>query len=424
MRDTDVLIMGAGCAGTSLAHHLEQHGFQGSITLCDSRSSFSKEQRWCTWGEIPESLSGLVNQSWKKWSVVTESREIIRDGNGRRYSEVYAPDFFKKLHRPWREAASQTRLHLNQEVVDVKPLADGTLVSTKDHQWRAKMVFDARFQGSPRTGQLRNRAGTFLHQTFLGWKVSFPTPVFDPEKVILMDFRVSGSSGLSFMYVLPYSETEALVESTCFDLSPLRWQHHIANLQNYIAEQFGEDYWIVAEESGNLPMSSKDVRTAVSRNHFAIGAAGGAIRPSSGYAFHRIQRTTKEIAKRMIEGRPLSSVRPSSAKYRFLDQVFLKVISANLSEASSYFEALFDRTSPESLARFMVDEGSIMDDLKVVMSLPKGPFLKSLIPALVQAKLPTSIVSGIYEKIDGSLRNPLDGDAIRTSVRELDRRRV
>lgn len=421
MYETDVLIMGAGCAGSSLAHHLERQGFDGSVALLDSRSSFSKEQRWCTWGEVPESMRGLVGRSWDRWSVITRERETTMQGRGRRYSEVYAPDFFRTLHSPWLDESSPTRLHLNQEVLDVRREKGGTVVATRDGEWFAKLVFDARFHGSPKTAQLKSRARTYLHQTFLGWRVAFPRPVFDPTRVVLMDFRLPETSGLNFMYLLPYSESEALIESTCFDRTPLSWQRHISNIQGYVAEHFGDDYWIEAEESGNLPMSSGQVRTAVARNHFAIGAAGGAIRPSSGYAFHRIQRTTREIAARVVSGGRIGAVRPSPVKYSILDGVFLKSVSDNLHEAPSYFDALFSRTDSRSLVRFMTDEGGVIDDLKVVMSLPKAPFIKGFVSNLLDIGNIGSAIIEAYDKVGSHLRGAVGRLAPRSSVRHLNR---
>lgn len=421
MEKTDILILGAGCAGSSLAHHLEQSGYEGSVTLCDSRSSFNKEQRWCTWGSVPESLSHLVRHRWNEWSVITGDGETVNRGNGHAYSEIYAPDFFNSLHTPWLDQTSRTRFFKNEEVLETRTVKDGTVVVTKEREWLAKLVFDARFHGSAKTARLKEGAKTFLHQTFLGWRVAFPRPVFDPNRVILMDFRVASKSGLNFMYVLPYSETEALVESTCFDSDPLPWNRHIAQVQEYIIDHFGDDYWIEGEESGNLPMSSKQVRTAIAKNFFAIGAAGGAIRPSSGYAFHRIQRTTQELARRVVSGETLASVRPSSLKYRFFDNVFLDVVSSDLPGAASHFEKLFRGTPSDSLSRFMLDEGGILDDARVVMSLPKMPFIREFVRGTVGLRSLIAPVTATYEKVGAALWSAVGRVAPRTSVRHIDR---
>ena len=53
-------------------------------------------------------------------------------------------------------------------------------------------------------------------QHFQGIEVKTKQPCFDKDMAILMDFRVDQSKGMHFIYLLPYSATEALVESTLF----------------------------------------------------------------------------------------------------------------------------------------------------------------------------------------------------------------
>lgn len=421
MQKTDIMILGAGCAGSSLAHHLEQQGFLGTVTLCDVRSAFNKEQRWCTWADVPESLRHLVRHRWNEWSVISADGETVGRSTGRAYSEIYAPEFFKQLHAPWLTESGSTRLYRNEEVIETRSVKEGTVVVTKDREWLAKYVFDARFHGSSKTARLADGAKTFLHQTFLGWHVEFPRAVFDPSRVVLMDFRVPSASGLNFMYVLPYSKTEALVESTCFNVDALPWNRHIEQVRDYITEYFGDDYWIVGEESGNLPMSSSNPRTSLARNCFTIGAAGGAIRSSSGYAFHRIQKTTREIARRLVAGEGLASVSPSTAKTRFFDKVFLNVLKSDLSGASTHFERLFRGTPAESLSRFMVDESDIIDDARVVMSLPKAPFVLEFLRCVSGLRKTLGPLSAAYEKVLVAIWSAVDRVAHRSSVQHIDR---
>ncbi|MFM8440969.1 MAG: lycopene cyclase family protein [Acidobacteriota bacterium] len=413
MQKTDVLILGAGCAGSSLAHHLEQKGFNGSVTLCDSRSSFNSEQRWCTWGRVPASMAHLVSHRWDEWTIITPSGDVINRSGDFSYSEIYAPEFFKSLHGPWLNGSSETRLHAGEEVIETKTVREGTVVVTKNHEWLAKTVFDSRFDPNLHE-ELKKDAKIFLNQSFLGWKIAFDRPVFFPGRAILMDFRVPESTALHFIYVLPYSETEALVESTSFDREPLPLDIHTIHLRKYIAEHFGESYRTLSNESGNLPMSSKRLRPNDSENFVTIGAAAGAIRPSSGYAFHRIQRTTKQIASRLASGRSITEVRQAASKYRLYDNVFLEVIDSDLPGATVHFERLFRSAHPDSLTRFMLDEGSIIDDVRVALSVKKLPFIKGIIS--VGSRIIAEPIVNSYEKVRAALRGSVDRSNNRGSV--------
>ena len=55
-------------------------------------------------------------------------------------------------------------------------------------------------------------------QHFRGVEVKTVQTCFSPDTAILMDFRCDQSRGIHFIYLLPYSPTEALVESTMLSL--------------------------------------------------------------------------------------------------------------------------------------------------------------------------------------------------------------
>jgi lycopene beta-cyclase len=418
MIKTDVLILGAGCAGTSLAHHLESKGFEGSIDLCDSRGAFNREQRWCTWSEIPESMSHLVRRSWNSWSLVTDDEELVKSSDRIKYSEIYAPDFFSNLHEDWNGQSDRARLHLNETVISCEPDSEGVTVKTNIREWRAKFVFDARFRADAR----KPSASEGLHQSFLGWHVEFPRAVFDPSKVVLMDFRLPSEQGLNFVYILPYSDTEALVESTCFTETSVPWNQHIENVQTYLTANFGDDYSISREESGSLPMSIRSRDEIVNEGRlFKIGAGADGIRPSSGYAFHRIQRSTRAIAKMLCETGTVEDIAIAPERYRFLDAVFLDVIRGNLGEARNLFASMFRNVDTDSLAKFMLDSGSIADDLRVISSLPKSPFVTAVVKRLF-----TSVDGNLgelnsYEDVDIAVRNTMVGAVRNDSVRDFNR---
>ena len=75
-------------------------------------------------------------------------------------------------------------------------------------------------------------------QHFVGLHLRFDKPVFDPTTVTLMDFDVSQEHGLHFLYVLPFSETEALVESTFFSSTVLKQEIYEEYIHDYLRERF------------------------------------------------------------------------------------------------------------------------------------------------------------------------------------------
>ena len=73
---------------------------------------------------------------------------------------------------------------------------------------------------------------------FLGLEIKTKQPVSDPEIAILMDFRVDQSKGMHFVYLLPYSETEALVESTIFSTKIANEEFYKNSITDYLKDCF------------------------------------------------------------------------------------------------------------------------------------------------------------------------------------------
>ncbi len=420
MRETDIVIIGAGCAGTSLAHHLENEGFTGKVEIYDIRTSFDREQRWCTWSELPVSLEPLVDSTWDNLLVCDRKSRHTKSDKQNKYKQIYAPNFFDHFHKKWEKESSNIRLNLGKKITNIRQKEGFAEVQTDSGTLRAKYVFDARNKGSRNFKNLDKDKNLYLSQTFIGWKVKYDSPVFNQDTATLMDFSISQSDGLSFMYVLPYSETEALVESTCFSEKSLPWHKHILNIESYLTELFGTDYEILAEESGELPMTTAEFDTKLSENIYAIGIAGGHVRPSSGYAFHRIQRHTQEIAKAIVENRPLPK-NVSSSKFNFFDSVFLQAIKSKPQTAYRYFLNLFSNVESASLTRFLLDESRFTDDLKVIAALPKLEFLSACMRNFTGKLNPLKYVRSKDDKSNSDLCSPVDGFASRTAVRNLPR---
>ena len=407
MKQADILILGAGCAGTSLAHYLEDFGYDGRVVLLDSRARFNHEQRWCSWAKLPKSFESLVQKSWKKWMVCDENRSVTQNSNEFSYQQIYAPQFFKHFHSRWQNSDTLISMSLGEKVGRIQDKSSFVEVTTDREIWRAGLVFDARHQGSANIKNLEKTNKIYLHQTFLGWKIKFPRAVFDQETATLMDFRTVQNDGVSFIYVLPYSDCEALVESTSFSQTSTLFGNHLKAITEYIAENFGDDYEINAEESGKLPMTTTKLPTKLSERVHAIGVAGGNARPSSGYAFSRIQRQTSEIARAIVQNYQIPpNVAPR--KYNFFDAVFLEAIAKNPLTAKDSFLRMFTDVNADALIRFLIDESSYSDDLAVILALPKIRFGMASLRSLWHSfKLQDERKQG-FKISDDSLRDSVD----------------
>ena len=382
---SDILILGAGLAGTSLAHHLQILGYGGTVTLLDERTVWTREQRWCSW-QVPASLQARVTQSWAGWQVRDQSQIARQSGPGLGYFQISAPQFFEHFHRQWRQS-DQIQLRGGTRIFSVAQSEDGVTAETSHGPFRAPLCFDARHAGSPALERLDAPGHLHLRQSFVGWTIETQAPIFDARTATLMDFRLETqrdagqADGVSFAYVLPQSATRALVESTRFGPRALGVAAHEAALQDYLARHVlgGASYQIGARESGELPMASAPLPSRLGARLWALGVAGGAARPSSGYAFARIQNQTAQWAARIADGTILQAQDSPRAprKYAVLDEIFLDVMAHDAALAQRCFVEMFARVPPAALVRFLSEQSSPADDARLIGALPKLAFCRA-----------------------------------------------
>ncbi len=247
--------------------------------------------------------------------------------------------------------------------------------------YHAKYVFDGVLPPpAPRRGDIT------LRQHFFGQTVQTAEPVFDPSRATLMDFDVDQTArGLHFMYVLPFSPTQALVENTYVGKDcTVPPDEHRRQIAEYVRGRWHLcDYETLREEGGSLPMTTQRFPLRRGKRVFFIGTVAGGVKPSSGYAFARIGEHTRLLARAFAAGR-LDTVPQQLAprKFGFLDTVFLTALARRPAHFPAVFYTLFKRVPPTRLTRFLSETSTWQDDLLILGALPKARFLRAALHSL------------------------------------------
>ncbi|HRG94308.1 MAG TPA: lycopene cyclase family protein, partial [Chitinophagaceae bacterium] len=132
-------------------------------------------------------------------------------------------------------------------------------------------------------------------------------------------------------------------------------------------------------ENGIIPMTNYRFPAVDGRIIF-LGTAGGQTKASSGYTFQFIQKHSARLVNSLIKkGNPFVSRPGGPARYRFYDSVLLHVLKNGLVPGDKVFTDLFKKNKPQRVLRFLDNESSLGDELKIVSSLPTWPFLKAAI---------------------------------------------
>ncbi|MEL6132421.1 MAG: lycopene cyclase family protein [Bacteroidota bacterium] len=220
-----------------------------------------------------------------------------------------------------------------------------------------------------------------LLQHFEGWVIKTKRPTFNCGVGTLMDFRLNQNHGATFMYVLPTSACEALIEYTLFSKETLEEEAYKAELENYIQDYLKiKDYEIIHKEAGIIPMSlakfSRKIRAG--NKIINVGTAGGFTKASSGYTFQFIQRNTQLIIDRLIKDElPNPEMTFRDKMFQWYDRTLLDVMISNKMSGKEIFSIMFKRIPPEKILAFLGNESSFLDDIKIMLSLPTAPFLTS-----------------------------------------------
>ncbi|MEM7281370.1 MAG: lycopene cyclase family protein, partial [Pseudomonadota bacterium] len=219
-----------------------------------------------------------------------------------------------------------------------------------------------------------------LNQIFHGAEIQVDGDVFDPNTVGLMTDMSVDQDGFRFTYVLPYSNSRALIEETRF--SPRKGHRDILKARltrsiNRLAQS--RAFNIIRQEQGCLPMTAGTANVSETPNIVKAGASGGAIRGATGYAFARIQSWARLCAQSMVESNKPCPHPPDPVWLSKMDALFLRVIKNEPRLAPVLFMAMAQRVPPQVFVRFLSDECKVLDFFRVARSFPKTPFLSELI---------------------------------------------
>jgi len=385
------LVLGAGCAGLSLACALVDAGVGEQIVLVDRRTDFGHDRTWCFWDTrngLP--FASLATHRWPRWRVVgRDGREVEHRSTRHPYLHLPADRFYRAaLDR--LAAAPNVELRLGERVLAVEAGDDGVRVRTARGELDAAVAYDAMGGAGPlsRGGPLGRAA---LSQRFLGLEVETERPVFDPSRATLMDLRAGtrDAGALRFMYVLPFGPTRALVEDTSLGGDALRAADRRAAIATHLRDTWqAGDVRVLREERGVLPMATGALPAVRAPRLPAVGAAAGAVRPSSGYAFVRIQRHAEAVARAVVAGAP-APARLGRRRHELLDALFLRALAHDPAAFDRHFVALLRGVPAGTFARFMTDASSLGDEAAVIAALTRPGFLWAMArPRGVRRRLP------------------------------------
>ena len=193
-----------------------------------------------------------------------------------------------------------------------------------------------------------------------------------------MDFSIPQDSTTKFMYILPFSKNEALVEFTLFSQQVLNKEDYHLALSNYLGSSEITDYEIISKETGQIPMTCYPFFESNTKNILNIGSAGGWSKPSTGYTFKNIDRNTTKIVEFLKSENNFKKFLRKN-RFWFYDLIFLDVLYYENHLGKQLFTDMFKKNDPKTIFKFLDNKSSFMEELKIMLSFPKIIFLSAVL---------------------------------------------
>lgn len=375
----DYIITGAGAAGLSLLMHMVAAGGFGDkrILVVDRDAKKKNDRTWCFWEKGHGLFEPIVYKQWEHLDFHTFNLSKNLSILPYRYKLIRGIDFYRHCLKAIEQ---HSNIHFVQASVD-KVFSEGAEAGAfiEGKKVSADYVFNSIFFERPRLAKNQY----WLLQHFKGWKLKTDSPAFDPQKATLMDFRTAQDRGTSFLYVLPFSNSEALIEYTLFSGAVLEDSAYDAALKRYVEKDLGiKDYQVEETEAGVIPMTNYLFPSRQNRI-IHIGTAGGQTKGSSGYTFRFIQKHSAALVQSLQEGGHPFSVEPARRRFHFYDSVLLNILHHRKLEGSYVFGELFRKNEPQQIFKFLDNETSLAEDMRILSTLPIVPFTRAAVHHLV-----------------------------------------
>lgn len=342
------------------------------VLIIDPDKKNQNDRTWCYWEKENGNWDFLVSKKWNKANFINKKNTIECLKNDYKYKMIesinfynYAIEILKYQDIEWKY----------EKVISYEDFQDHVKIKAQTMEYTADILFNSVIDLKCIK---HNSKFPFLQQHFIGWFIKTDKPAFNPDEAIFMDFSIKQNGNTRFMYVLPKTENEALIEYTLFSPNILEEQEYENEIQNYLKARDINDFEVLNKEQGNIPMTTYPLWKNNSTRILNIGSAGGWTKPSTGYTFKNTDKETSRIVDFIFKKEYNFKNFKKATKFTFYDDLFVDVLYKENHLGYKIFSKMFINCDNKIIFKFLDEETNILEDLKVIWSCPKTPFIKSL----------------------------------------------
>lgn len=271
----DMIIVGAGLSGLLTAWRCLDVNPDLTITIIEAADKIAGDHTWSfNLTDVDESLrewiKPFIAYQWDSYDVKFPKRERTLDityctGNSETLRACVQPHI----------DSGRLQVKLNTRV---KELEADYVILENDQKLQTTCVLDAR-------GFEPNENVFLGYQKFVGRTIRTKTP-HGLTRPIIMDATVAQLGGYRFVYCLPFTEHEVLVEDTYYTDGPELSENEVTGrIDDYINAKGWGAHELVRQEKGVLPITLAVDENKRGHLQNVIGIKGGFYHAVTGYSF-------------------------------------------------------------------------------------------------------------------------------------------
>lgn len=351
-----------------------------TILLLDENPKKCNDRTWCFW-DNSALFDEIISKKWDIALFADSNFQRNLDLNPYQYKMICGLDFYNLV---FDLISKQENIDFaNQKVIDFEELENHCIVKTENENYTCNKIFNSIYNPNLVKNQSKY---PLLQQHFIGWFIKSKKEVFDKNTATFMDFSVEQRGNTRFMYVLPTSSSEALLEYTLFSKDLLSKEEYENEIKDYIQKLGITDYEIIEKEQGTIPMTSYKFWKHNTKNIINIGSVGGWTKASTGYTFKNTVKKSEVLIKFFYKEPDFRKFHRTD-KFWFYDLLFLDVLYRRNDLGSKVFSSLFKKGNPKLIFKFLDEETTLWEDLQVIWKCPKGLFVRALFGRIFWCKI-------------------------------------
>jgi lycopene beta-cyclase len=376
----DYLFIGLGASNSlAIIALAKNNAFLGKkIAIIEQSKKNENDKTYCFWAQPNDSIVlDLATIISHRYDFLRVNQSLLQNIESQPYYYIKSID----LYNYTLEQVNRLAIPIFRDQVNNIVETDANyVIQTNNGSIQAKYVFDSR----PPLNQILGKNDIFLHQSFYGLHIRFSRDVFQKDAFDMMNFNVEQHNYTQFIYLLPFSSREALIELTRFGAEKIDLNYAKEILHEQLINEYG-DYEVVGDEIGSIPMTTFVNKPNPSKGIINMGASANLIKPSTGYAFKNMYDNAQRLAGNINKLDKIGlaklnhPLKPSKKRFLFYDRLLLIILLRWPHEGKRIFSRLYKRQSIQTIFLFLDEKTTLFQEMKIFASLPVLPFLKALV---------------------------------------------